>query len=227
MKIPKILLIIWVAIGWILILCIILFFFWNPFGWNIGDITPDALGDSFWVVNSLVSIITLLLVYATFIEQKNINEIQSTELNNQSQDIRNQNFRNMLHSMLLGLKESLNNISGVAFNPAMERKTKIYWKEAFFSLDVWQIYYNWGYYTINAWDDNPLEKWLNEWWKENIENIIFIIKQIEEYIDASKASIDRKEFYFSLLRSYLWVSELRIIQEVLKDMSFSLKTCKQ
>lgn len=126
----------------------------------------------------------------------------------------------MLQTMLLWLKDALNNTSGIASN-SNGFKGIISWKEAFLSLNIGQIYLNGQLCSIDK------ANWLKRWWKGNIENIIFIIKQIEEYIDISKASIDRKEFYFSLLRSYLWVSELKIIQEVLKDMDYTLKTCKQ
>ena len=179
--------------------------------WWYPDIKPNELGDTFGTVNSFVSMLTLILVWFTFYNQK-------SELKEQSESIKNQNFRNTLHSMLSWLKDALTNISWIWQNPLGQRSI-LFWKEVFLSLDAGQIIIqNWQL----CWIDKS--KWLNHWWEESIENIIFIIWQIEDYIEASKASPNRKDFYLSLLKSYLWLSERRIIWEILKKKEITLKS---
>ncbi len=67
------------------------------------------------------------------------------------------------------------------------------------------------------------ENWLKKWWRENIENIILIIKQLEDFIDASELDDEKKDFYLKLLKSYLWLSERRVIEEILRTMNTNLK----
>lgn len=79
------------------------------------------------------------------------------------------------------------------------------------------IVYNGRRYEINK------NAWFDEWGRKNILDIIEMIKKIEEYIENPEVGTDGKEFYFNLLRSFFWKSEMKIIREVLENTDTTLK----
>lgn len=189
-----------------------------PYEW-LWKINPWTWGDSFWIINSFISVITLLLVYKTFWLQKKELDKTTDTLKLQEIAIKEQKFQDTFTLLLQTAQEHINWLI-ISAEEVKNDKIKPHYKQDIID-DLKEKYYfelRWSmvvrYLSDWDWYDKVLE-YVKRGTLGNFRKYINTLWMLEECLRNADPDIN-KDFFIKLARTQINASEIELYNK-LKD----------
>lgn len=170
--------------------------------------------DSFGIYNAIIGTFTLLFLWITYFHQKET-------LDEQTQEIRNQKFRDFIKFLLEWLSLLINNIQ-------VRWHNQFYWIIQGESALLW-LKYGGALYEGTQFSNIDKDSWLKHWWFVKFKEIVKSIEYIELYIEKyyKWGDIERKNFYYRLIKDRISYNLYELLIEHIKEEERKVKTLNE